>query len=204
MSRTDKTVPYRVREYRDGSIDHDHITGRCVEESREQALEHRISSWRRYAHDCPRRTRIEYECPGYCPIEDGPRSGGCYSARWRHKVVAAMNEPDHDGLVPYWHVERWRRRRVFCERPHVVVRNDRSIPCDDCDSRPTCEYNLDWSYSRIVGSAPRDYRKDFHRANRRNERDVLNDARRDYNANGDTDLEPVDKYHRHCANWYWL
>lgn len=204
MSRTDKTVPYRVREYRDGSIDHDHTTGRCVEESREQALEAHHSSWKRYDHDCPRRTRYEYECPGYCPAEDGPGAGWCWAARERHKTLMKTNEPWDSIVQPAWHVERWRRRRVFCVRPHTVTRYNRGTPCADCDARPTCEYDLDWSYRRIVGSAPHDYRQLFHRANRRNERDSLHSARRDWNANGDTDIEVVDRYHRHCANWYWF
>lgn len=201
MSRTDKDLPYRIREYREGAIDHDHTTGRCVEETREHALEHRISAWRRYDHDCPRRERIETPCAGYCAA-DNTRSY-CWSARHIYDSRRRLIELTPNAWTAEY-LERLRLRRIFCDRPHVHHMYHRSIPCDVCDARPTCEYNLDWSYARIAGSAPREYRRDFHRTHRRNERDVLNDARRDYNANGETELEPVDKYQRHCANWYWL
>lgn len=194
MSKTDKTDPAWLQEYLYGRVKHDHRSGVCLEETFEAA---RPSSgpWRAGRHhwrNCPKREVIAIDCP-------------CDNTCW-HWVRAQAQQILVRG--PWG----WERRPVNCP-PHrherVVVHTD--VPCVFCDNKlavPTCTRDIPMGYiakvRRLYGDGPdREFRNKWEAAARRAARDTLRCAARDYNTNGDTDVEPEPVRHRHAAHWAW-
>lgn len=67
-----------------------------------------------------------------------------------------------------------------------------------------CGYSLPWHEARYRSSPPAWYRRAvYHAPERTNARDVLRAATKDWNANGDTDIEPVSRQTRNSAAWLW-
>ena len=219
MSRTDKDRPYRLREYDDGYIDHDHRSGECRVESREQAL---MPTWRhmtRHYRNCKKYEIVAKPCRG-AVLSDiivgrwgaGYKRGACGHA-CRSLETKRMHVSDP---TTYW-LERVRffnrygndRVRFFCaEGVHDerVYHADWPCVCDDTPPGSTCDYRLSRADGGgyCIGGVPTWYcRETYHRPQRREMRDVLNSARRDYNANGDTDIEPVNRQARNSAHWSW-
>lgn len=61
-----------------------------------------------------------------------------------------------------------------------------------------------WQVSVIYGEhVPGDVCNDYERMDRQDGRRVLRAAARDYNANGNTELEPVPARHRHKGIWHF-
>jgi len=204
MSRTDKDVPYRIKRYRGGQIKHNHLTGECREESRDHALkEGRFITGRNHWRKCKKRERVETVCPGRYE---------CYHARRLytnlielHTPYAIAHEYDRRLLA---RARNTRPENFLCREVHYTTIVHDEIACSFCDiprEDPTCEYefqhNFWWSWYNQA--APREYRNQMQRDNRRKVKAATDDARRDYNENGDTDVDPRDKYAPRSASWYY-
>ena len=81
---------------------------------------------------------------------------------------------------------------------------DRVVRCSWVYPRSTRGGSRAYGGGYCAGGVPTWYcRETYHRPQRREMRDVLNDARRDYNANGETDIEPINRQARNEAHWSW-
>lgn len=180
MSRTDAHRPVWVHDFFDGTIQHDHRSGVCVEETLERVRWEANSRSKRYRHDpaCP---RVSYDVR-HC---DGPDSLGyrCWT------VIKATD---------------------VCNG-HNVRRYDETVPCAVCDLIPepaTCNYRIPgryyWRLTKLYGEhVPADVVNMYEHVDRQKTRLALRDAARDWNANGETDIEPDVTQHRHAASWYY-
>lgn len=227
MSRTDKDRPYRVRAYFEGGVNHHHNGGECRVETRDQAL---TPTWRRGHHHyrtCKKYEAVEVPCTGALLVDArGPRTPWGSIRCYRKDTCTAALE----GLAALWerynagdscsdaeYNEKMLRRffarytygkRYYCDRPHIrnVFHSDWPCVCDNEPRPATCDYTLSRADGGgyCSGGVPTWYcRETYHRPQRREMRDVLNDARRDYNANGDTEIEPVNRQARNEAHWSW-
>lgn len=182
MSRTDAHRPVWVHDFFDGSIDHDHAGGECVVETFEfmrwQATSR--ANPNRHYDACPRTSYSEYRC----------------------------DDPDgNPGRTSCWRVYRELEPCVG----HSYLHTDYSAECAVCDSRPpipTCDRRIPGSYwwrvTKLYGDhVPGDICNLHERGKRREKRDVLRAAAKDYNTHGETDIEPAPAWHRHAAAWYY-
>lgn len=224
MSRTDKDLPYRIREYEDGYVDHDHRGGECRVESREQAL---TPTWRRYHQHyrvCQKYEVVPDPCKGALLVtaRSAERTSWGAIRHYRKDTCSAALEElvflweTYNTWLPAEDEKSTRRKfaryaagkRHFCDREHTrrVYHPEWPCTCDDTPPAATCDYRLSRADGGgyCQGGVPTWYcRETYHRPQRREARDVLNAARRDYNANGDTEIEPVNRQARNEARWAW-
>lgn len=179
MSRTDAHAPVWVHDFFGGVVRHDHARGVCIEETLERARLEANSRWKRYTHDarCP---RVSYT-QEYC---DQTRLGyKCWNVVVGSDVCGG----------------------------HNVRHYDKSVGCQVCDTvpvEPTCDRQVPGRYyhrlTNLYGQhVPSDVVNLYERVDRQRTRAALHDAARDWNANGDTDVEPPTDQHRHAASWYY-
>lgn len=204
MSRTDKTDPGWLQEHRYGIVEHDHCRGgECRVETLAQARASAARSDRHPRERCARYTLVEEACPGHL---------NCYLARNRLNTLRNLARWDN-GFVALLRLDRYNDRNpFFCDRPHRRYVYDSSVPCEGCARREamppaTCEHRIVRGYvhvARVYGDAPPPwFRRQFETTARADTRTALRNAARDYNTNGDTDIEPEPTRHRHNAGWYW-
>lgn len=123
-----------------------------------------------------------------------------------------MSRTDKD--LPYWYAENFRPNhhwrcivgRANCSLPKLNVSNERSFNkrFTACYWQPIHEpwRNKWWSWQPTPPKWFLDHV--WNNAQRVHERDTLRDALKDYNANGDTDIQTLDNQHRHCGQWlFW-
>lgn len=119
-------------------------------------------------------------------------------SRTDHHRPRWVRENDSLELRYFAHHCHWRHRRYAgCV---VGPRYGRS---DERGEDITCGWQLDakhWS-----SNAPKWYRDHVYiNPARTHEREVLTEARKEWNGSGHTDLEPEPRQHRHGAAWlYW-
>lgn len=210
MSRTDAHRPGWVQQFDPdvpASIRHDHRSGRCVEETFEYArwnATQRFGGGRHYYGRCDKYEAYAYECPQ--DHEAVPTRTGCYTV-WSayNSWQSAMRDYERD---KYWFYSapRWR----FPEHEHTRYKFHADWSCETCVAQPevpTCDLYFDrgygWQVSKVYGDHPNreDRRLYYNGPERRRVRDVLHGAARDWNANGDTDVEPDTRQHRHSVAW---
>ena len=74
----------------------------------------------------------------------------------------------------------------------------------ECDMGTLGRSNCGWTLPYTFGGVPSWYvTMVYHRPDRRQERDACENARRDWNANRDTDIEPLPQQGRNSARWLW-
>lgn len=87
----------------------------------------------------------------------------------------------------------WRGNPLECDL-YDDHRNDRWQRRNNCGwTLPYCFGGVPSAYVSLV----------YHWPQRRQERDACRDAMRDWNANGDTDIEPEPRQARNSARWMW-
>ena len=200
MSKTDKTAPGWLHEFRDGRLVHDHRAGPCRPETLHDA---RLDAGRSNHHpngSCAKRASVPVACPGapacaraareLARLVDEARAGGDWDE------ICRMNRASV-------------RLAVRCDS-HVRAEYDADAPCPGCDerrARPTCEHRFGMPYAHVArmygAGPPAAYRRYRERAVRSDGREALRMAARDWNSHGDTDLDPGPVRHRHEAGWSW-
>ncbi len=196
MSRTDKDRPYRIREFFGGEVKHDHRNGECVIETFTDAKAGYLG---RYHYSrCNKRSRVPDDCPGA-----GWGWGQCRIA------TKAYSELDIYERLRYSRDPS----RFKCDTQHTKFVYDPDAPCTGCDDiearrRVTCEYTMPAdkrAYYRYASPPPAWFVKHvYHSPMRRDARDVLRGAARDYNTYGETDAdEGLECLHQHSAKWLW-
>lgn len=210
MSRTDAHRPGWLQYFDDTvpvRVSHDHRLGNCVPETLEYArwnATQRFAGLRHLPSRCSKYEAYAYPCPQ--DRDATPSAGGCYTVwsaydSWRYAVH------EHESVrYPWWTKPRWR----FPEHEHTSYKHFPDRYCEGCASQPehpTCvrQYACRYPYyaSKVYGVRPsrEDRRLYYNGPERRRTRDVLRDAARDWNANGDTDIELDTRQHRHSVAW---
>lgn len=202
MSHTDAHRPGWLQYFDDAvpvRVAHDHRDGRCVEETLEYARWQRTRPHRHYWRNCAKYEAIVEECPHVKKLHRVYESPCDRIARhWRMWVAA--NPTINERLdYPF----------IFPKHEHTshVKHDNWPCSCDNDPERPTCyrRYACGYFYyaSKVYGDHPNheDRRLYYHGPERRRTRDSLRDAARDWNANGDTDVEPDTRQHRHSVAW---
>ena len=126
-----------------------------------------------------------------------------------------MSKTDKDR--PYWVRcnDSTERRRI--RHYHHDWRRKEELECDLIDPAPRaarassyvsrrCHYEpAVWTLRDMFGKTVPKWYVDhvYHNPLRRDARDVLREAAKEWNATGDTDLEPVNRQGRGSAQWYF-
>ena len=203
MSRTDNTRPGWLVEYADGRLHHDHRSGTCVpatfSDIRRDAGGR--SSWHS-RYDCARWEYTIIDCPGH---------PDCWHARAElaDRIRLARACGDDDRLAG---LHRYGPGRPYRCRDGHAHWAETGLDCGRCTEQAaqraiTCRYWLDADYLRVQvvhgsrASEPGDRRRAEGRARTRT-RDVLRAAAAEWNAYGDTDVEPEPTRHRHSCAWW--
>lgn len=199
MSKTDKDIPWRIREFFEGEIEHDHRHGECVIETLDEAKRGFVGRHNHYAR-CKKRSRVEIACPG--------------AGYTRDDCSTAMTEWLALDIYARLELRIWDAKRYTCttrKTPHWKYVYDETIYCPGCEDiearrNPTCDYSIPYGRSRYFRSPPPSWYINhvWTGPERVRERDKLNDLRREYNAHGeleDGDFE--NRQTRHSARWLW-
>ncbi len=215
MSRTDKDRPWWVQNFQDGPelYDHDHRSGKCIEESLDYA---KWSQHRGRHRDCKKYlTWTEYctKAEAYVGHKKNPHPthgernyGKCWVTMCDHRPYNWVTREHHYTSI----CSDAYRHQCAGHREH---RWDYSIPCtcDDFPPRPTCDRiavdnkngSRRWRYT--WGGVPSEFvRTYYHKPERARERN-LHDYVREYNTYGDLeDGDFENRQARNSARWiYW-
>jgi hypothetical protein len=112
---------------------------------------------------------------------------------------------EHDSTYDYFFIRHDHRFGVcIVETPDhhrrgAPVRPDGTVTC-----RVWCRLGYEVAVCVVYGSPPpQDFRAVWERSARRDKRDTLRAAAREYNTHHDTDAEPLPVRHRHTARRHW-
>lgn len=185
MSRTFKDQPHWVRAQKTGRIKNYH---------------HR---------DCEEDLENHGSCMTVKCIDERP-------AEWYYKETIAREY----NFLTHWYEYKYHYEWVFEPRT-VITYKSYFIPANKpCDMSPNKEstyggtnkcrfyydYNVDSSYYRFFYHPSKEDRRDYYyKPERQHTRNSLNEAKKDYNTNGDTDIEPI-KNRNPSGPWlngYW-
>lgn len=130
----------------------------------------------------------------------------------RPRVVACITDEEKvTERRRHWLHRDIETTRTYTKRTYyngsIPVECDIDVP-DDYSRRRwgvnRCGYELSGEPKYWHTTAPREFRNSLTRTNRRKVKHAAHEAARDYNENGDTDIEPLDKYAPRSAAWlYW-
>lgn len=207
MSRTDKDRPeWVIRHVENFAINHDHRSGKCIEETLEYARNYNSGMYRSgYRHNCLKRLEHEYYC-----TEDSPFR--TYTYRWSKgrfwkpsgenscwgewEVATQYVGPRYPGV--HHNGFLYRTKKNGCLGPHKRWETVETIPCvcNGWPVTPTCEpswYGEDlghryWSAYGARGiSMSERCRVGWHGPERRREREAANGWIKEARAGGDLD-----------------
>lgn len=196
MSNTFKTRPWWVQKFdprMPASIHHDHRFGECVEETIElaEAQNRRgIKIWRHRNPDrCP---RWVWEVTVCDPFDSTTAHWECYNRAWAWKRTwGAVSRPKCPGV-----------RRAVQTYPNAAC-----VVCDADDAQhTTCDRRIDrsygWEMRHVFGTSEgRAGKRLLEKSRRARAHIALRNAARDWNANGDTDIEP--ELNMPVPPWWW-
>lgn len=129
--------------------------------------------------------------------------------------VYSMSRTDKD--APWWLADEYYERHHFrCHNSHYLGTKWHTCDLPNNPGRPhhtKCRWfptfagvrtNSYWKWALGKGSPPRWFNRHvWYGPQRRQERTILGEAKKDYNANGDTDIEMANVNHRHNGYWLW-
>lgn len=123
-----------------------------------------------------------------------------------------MSRTDKDR--PYWVRVRDKHEKRSESHTHRSWRSREELACD-IDQHDAqgynerhdghCGYQLDLHKGCRYHSSPPGWLVDhlYHEPMRRDARDVLREAAKEWNGSGDTEREPLSPQNRHDAHWHW-
>lgn len=208
MSKTDKTRPWWVQKFdptMPSSVHHDHRHGECVEETfdiAEAQAHRRAQQWRH---------RSNGSCPRYAVVTEYCRSsrdvrywGECLehfrdAARGYRLVLLEDGTVVHREVPPFACPGHQRLRMTSPAAPCLVCEETEGL-MTTCDRQFDRRYG--WQVTKVSGhSAGRAGKRLEEKSRRAQARQVLREALREWNADGDTDLEPDPTMP--ITPWWW-
>ena len=191
MSKTDNTQPGWLREFRDGSVRHDHTDGGCAEQTLADVTSRAGRSRFHPRSSCRRYTSVVVPCPGSTPEQvlcPQARTNLLYwldFARYDRddQTLRVLRKHFLAGGAPY-----------YCSALHYRLDYDPAVACAGCDNREDrkpCERVLPRYLHRQAwrSGPPAGWRALQHGKDRSRERDLLRSAVRDHRDGIDGDGE---------------